>query len=60
MQVVSGSESIDISANSHQIEGVKYRTIDKEIQEDAISVETQGLNLAGIKLSTNAALLKTK
>ena len=60
MQVVSGSESIDISANSHQLEGVKYRTIDKEIQEDAFSVETQGLNLAGIKLSTNAALLKTK
>lgn len=56
MNVINGTESIAVSANSHQLPGVKYRTIDKYIQEDAFSVVTQGTVMAGVKISTDTML----
>ena len=49
MQLISGDQ-IDISASSHSIGALSYRTIDKVVQEDAIKLVADGSGDAQMRL----------
>lgn len=42
MRLFSGEQNLPVSASSMALEGLSYRTIDKDIQEDAFRVDWQG------------------
>ena len=54
MRLIAGTEEAVINSSSQELSGIKYRTVDKEIQEDAFRVSLDGTKSAGVKfLSSN-------
>ncbi|MFC6439464.1 exo 1,3/1,4-beta-D-glucan glucohydrolase [Bowmanella sp. JS7-9] len=50
----SGAERLSVNANTHSIGALKYRTIDKEIQEDARKLSFAGGEQAGIRFASKS------
>ncbi|WP_105188796.1 glycoside hydrolase family 3 protein [Pseudoalteromonas sp. T1lg48] len=50
----SGDESIRVSANTHEVGALFYRTIDKVVQEDARKLRFNGSANAGIRLASKS------
>ncbi|MEP0354653.1 exo 1,3/1,4-beta-D-glucan glucohydrolase [Paraglaciecola sp.] len=55
MHLFTGDEEILVSANSHQIEGLAYRTVDREVQEDSFSIKLDGNELAGVRIRSKSS-----
>jgi len=49
LSVVSGAQSLAVTSNSHSLTGISYRTVDKQVQEDAFRVEFSGDEKSAIK-----------
>lgn len=47
-------ESLHINANTAEISGLKYRTTDREVQEDAVMLEFGGNNNSGFRLASES------
>ena len=50
--LTSGEKVSKIESNSAFLPGISYRTVDKEVQEDAFRIQLSGANEGGIKFST--------
>ena len=50
MNLFSGSKEISVNANYHQLEGLNYRTIDRNVQEDSLLLTLTGKKMSGIKI----------
>jgi beta-glucosidase len=46
----SDNKEIAVSSNTHFLEGIKYRTVDKKIQEDAFKITLDGDVNSGVKI----------
>lgn len=51
MQLVSNVQSVAIQSNSASLPSITYRTVDKEVQEDAFNIDLSGAAKAGVKFS---------
>ncbi len=54
MWLYSGDESFTVSANTHEVGALFYRTIDKVVQEDARKLRFDGSANAGIRLASKS------
>ncbi|WP_448214159.1 glycoside hydrolase family 3 protein [Colwellia sp. MEBiC06753] len=50
----SGDEQFEVNSNSHSIGALTYRTVDKEVQEDARKITLNGSELAGIRIASKS------
>ncbi|XPF95885.1 glycoside hydrolase family 3 protein [Colwellia sp. RE-S-Sl-9] len=53
--LLSGNKQVEVNANSHTLEGLKYRTIDRIVQEDAMQIELDGTLQAGIMIASKSS-----
>jgi len=53
--LLSGDKNLQVNSNSHVMAGLKYRTIDRLIQEDAIQVELDGAKNAGLMVRSKSS-----
>lgn len=51
MLLTSGEQMIAVESNSSALPGISYRTVDKEVQEDAFRIQLAGNTEAGIKFT---------
>jgi len=52
----SGKEDhLQVNANTHELNGIKYRTIDRIVQEDAIQVTFSGMKDSGIYMASKSS-----
>lgn len=51
MLVTSNKQSLVVQSNSASLPGITYRTVDKEVQEDAFNIDLNGTKTAGVKFS---------
>ena len=51
LQLTSTNRALNIQSSSLALPGITYRTVDKEVQEDAFQIQLDGSNQAGIKFS---------
>ena len=51
LSLSSDEQTIGVESNSASLPGISYRTVDKEVQEDAFRVQFTGKEKAGIKFS---------
>jgi len=49
--LTSGEQAIDVNSNSLSLPGISYRTVDKEVQEDAFRINLTGNSESGIKFT---------
>ncbi|MFY8274773.1 glycoside hydrolase family 3 protein [Pseudoalteromonas sp. SSDWG2] len=54
MWLYSGDESFTVSANTHEVGALYYRTIDKVVQEDARKLRFDGTANAGMRLASKS------
>ncbi|REL28903.1 glycoside hydrolase family 3 protein [Thalassotalea euphylliae] len=50
MWLKSGEELLEPNANTHQLSGLAYRTVDKKVQEDARQITLNGSEQAGLSI----------
>ena len=50
MHLFSGEQEIAVNSNSHQLNGLTFRTVDREVQEDSLLVSLDGNQLSGVKI----------
>ncbi|AXT38454.1 glycoside hydrolase family 3 protein [Alteromonas sp. BL110] len=50
MHLFSGEKEIAVNSNSHQLNGLTFRTVDREVQEDSFLVNLDGNQLSGVKI----------
>lgn len=53
--LLSGKKQVEVNANSHTLEGLKYRTIDRIVQEDAMQIELDGIQNSGIMIASKSS-----
>ncbi|WP_076419347.1 exo 1,3/1,4-beta-D-glucan glucohydrolase [Colwellia sp. UCD-KL20] len=53
--LLSGNKQIEVNANSHKLQGLKYRTIDRIVQEDAMQIELDGTQQSGIMIASKSS-----
>ena len=56
MLLISEEQTLNIQSNSSSLPGIAYRTIDKNVQEDAFQVQLDGSTTAGIRFSAINAI----
>lgn len=49
MWLFSGDEQIEVTTNTHSLGALKYRTVDKKVQEDAFKIILNGNANSGVK-----------
>lgn len=49
MRLFAAEQELIINSSSQQLSGIQYRTIDKEIQEDAFKITLDGAKKSGVK-----------
>ncbi len=54
--IYSENTQREIIANVQKVKGIKYRTVDKEVQEDAIRLSFDGASVAGFKLFSQSSV----
>jgi len=57
MKLFSGDAEQAVNANSHEVAGLTYRTIDKVVQEDAFKLVTSNAISSGVKFDTDSAFV---
>ncbi|MFA3791306.1 exo 1,3/1,4-beta-D-glucan glucohydrolase [Aliiglaciecola sp. SL4] len=50
MHLFSGEQEIAVDTNSHQLNGLTFRTVDRLVQEDSFSMKLDGKQLSGVKI----------
>lgn len=53
--LLSNDDLIEVKTNTYTLEGVKYRTIDNVVQEDAIQIELDGAKNAGVMIRSKSS-----
>lgn len=53
--LLSGNKQVEVNANSHTLKGLKYRTIDRIVQEDAMQIELDGTQQSGIMIASKSS-----
>jgi beta-glucosidase len=56
MLLISAEKTLNIQSNSASLPGIAYRTIDKNVQEDAFQIQLDGSTTAGIKFAAINAM----
>lgn len=56
MQLTSNKQLLNVQSSTLTLPGISYRTVDKEVQEDAFQIQLDGSALAGVKFSAVDAL----
>ena len=51
--LTSDEQVLSVQSNSASLAGVSYRTVDKEVQEDAFRIQLTGGHESGVRLATN-------
>jgi len=52
--LISDGKELEVNANSHAMAGVKYRTIDRLVQEDAMQISLQGEKNASVMIRSKS------
>ncbi|MBE1300881.1 MAG: glycoside hydrolase family 3 protein [Alteromonadaceae bacterium] len=52
LHLFNEQQFVKVNANSHQLTGLEYRTVDRNIQEDAFMLTMTGEQLAGMELKS--------
>lgn len=55
MHLFTGDKEMLVSANSHQMEGLAYRTVDRKVQEDSFSIKLDGGDLSGVRIRSKSS-----
>ncbi|NHN37183.1 glycoside hydrolase family 3 protein [Pseudomaricurvus alcaniphilus] len=50
VELFDGNSSLLVNSNTHNLNGVAYRTVDRLVQEDAIQISTRGDLPSGVRL----------
>ncbi len=53
--LVSGDDEIEVKTNAYTIKGLKYRTTDYHVQEDAMQLEFDGATNAGVMIESKSS-----
>lgn len=53
--LMSGDDAQEVNSNSHSLAGLSYRTVDKQVQEDAFRIHIKGNEIAGVKIESMGA-----
>ena len=55
MWLISCNEKLQVNANAHKLSGLNYRTIDRLVQEDSISVTFNGIEKSSITIASKSS-----
>ncbi|WP_426370546.1 glycoside hydrolase family 3 protein [Pseudocolwellia sp. HL-MZ7] len=53
--LVSGTDEVKVNTNSYTVKGLKYRTIDHHVQEDAMQLAFEGVLNTGIMIESKSS-----